>query len=279
MAVVVMSLGCEPGLVAAVRSVLSQHPAPEVVVVNSGGGDPGRALRAAGLGDVPVVHREERLNPGAARNLGIAATRAPFVAFLAADCIAEDGWVAGRLRAHREGADTVSSLLTNAYPGSRVAAASALLLHHRRMAHAPDRQRLQNGLSYDRRLLDEAGPFREDLRTGEDSEYKQRLNGRPIALPPAVVTAHRYPRRAGELLIEQYLRGMRQKRARRAIGADVWSGRLAVSMLSDAFRALWWTRAIDDRSRRRHVRRGWPLMPLAALAYAAGVLSAAAVSR
>src|SRR5262249_39445175 len=85
LACVVLSLENEPGLVDAVRSILAQRPTPEVVVVNSGGGDPASTLRAAGI-DVPVIDVRRRLLPGAVRNLGIGATSAPVVAFLAADC-------------------------------------------------------------------------------------------------------------------------------------------------------------------------------------------------
>lgn len=112
---VVLSLDCEPWLAEAVASVLAQRPRAEVVVVNSGAGD-ARAALGAGLTDVPVVERPERLMPGAVRNLGVAATRAPYVAFLAADCLAEPGWVANRVAAHAGGARAVASLLTNAYP-------------------------------------------------------------------------------------------------------------------------------------------------------------------
>jgi glycosyltransferase involved in cell wall biosynthesis len=86
----VLSLRNEPGLTAAVQSLLAQEEPLEVVVVNSGGHDPTDTLREAGI-EVPVIHRKERLYVGGARNLGIDATRAPYVAFLAADCIALPG--------------------------------------------------------------------------------------------------------------------------------------------------------------------------------------------
>lgn len=275
LAVVVMSLACEAGVVEAVRSILDQEPgAAEVVVVNSGGGDPEAVLREAGIDAVTVVNRPERLYPGAARNLGIAATRAPLVAFLAADCLAAPGWLRGRLAAHRAGADAVGSLLTNAYPDVRAAAASALLLHHRRMPHAPASERLTFGLSFDRRLLERLGPFREDLRTGEDTEYKRRLiaAGARIELAETVITAHRYPRRVRDLLRDQWHRGVRQANARAALGGA--TAGLPAIMLADAVRAFRWTADERDPATRRRLRHGWPLLGPAALAYAAGVAAA-----
>src|SRR5438270_13637868 len=90
LACVVLSLGNQPELPDAVRSLTGQQPRAEIVVVNSGGGDPRRALLAAGL-DVPVISFAQRLFAGGARNVGIRATSARFVAFLAADCIAAPG--------------------------------------------------------------------------------------------------------------------------------------------------------------------------------------------
>lgn len=274
LAVAVLSLRCEPWLAEAVDSVLSQEPRPEVVVVNSGGGDARGALAAGGI-DVPVVEHAERVMPGAARNLGVAATRAPLVAFLAADCLAEPGWVASRLAAHARGAQAVGSLLTNAYPDNRSAAAAALLLHHRRMAHAPPHHRLPNfGLSFERALLDRIGPFREDLRTGEDDEICGRIveAGARIVLDPGVQTAHRNPRHPSALLRDQYRRGVRRARARTALGQRVTP--LPVGMLKDALRAWRYTNRCADPLERRRLRYGWPLIAPAAVAYSAGTTAA-----
>ncbi len=265
----VLSLRCEPWIAEAVESLLSQQPRPEVVVVNSGGGDARAALTARGI-DIPVVERAERLMPGAARNLGVGATHAPFVAFLAADCLAEPGWVAGRLAAHARGAQAVGSVLINAYPGNRSAAAAALLLHHRRMAHAPPQHRLPNfGLSFERALLDRVGPFREDMRTGEDDEICGRIMavGGRILLDPSVQTAHRNPRHMSALLRDQYRRGVRSARARSALGQRAVPLPL---VLKDAVRAWLYTNRCPDPVERRHLRRGWPLIAPAALAYSAG---------
>ena len=272
--VAVLSLGAEEGLEEAVVSLLEQELRPEIVVVNSGGGGAEDRLRAAGL-DVPVIEREERLLPGGARNLGLAALEAPYVGFLAADCRAEPGWVAGRLRKHREGALAVSSFLTNAFPESRTASAAALLLHHRRMAHAPEFERLHNGLSYARELFDRFGLFREDLRTGEDTEFKRRLVGVEVAWTPEVRTAHRNPRRPADLLREQYGRGRRTACARRTLDSPVGRpGGLPLEVLIDASRAWRYTALEPDPSTRRALRRGWPLVAPAAVAYAAGALRA-----
>jgi glycosyltransferase involved in cell wall biosynthesis len=209
LACVVLSLENQPELPGAVRSLVEQSPRPEIVVVNSGGGDPAAAMRTAGL-EVPVVSRQERLLPGGARNLGIEATTAPYVAFLAADCRAEPGWVSGRLNRHRDGAAAVGSLITNPDPASPAARASHLLLHPRRLAHTAPAQRLLYGLSYDRALFERHGRFREDLRDGEDSDFNARLGEEArIVWAEEVRTSHRNPLRARDLVVDQYRRSRR----------------------------------------------------------------------
>src|SRR5947209_15338845 len=107
LACVVLSFRDQRSLPDAVRSLVAQAPGAELVVVNSGGGDPRGSLKRAGI-DAPVISRRERLFVGAARNVGIEATSAPFVSFLAADCVAGDGWVDARLQAHHAGAPAVA---------------------------------------------------------------------------------------------------------------------------------------------------------------------------
>ena len=266
-----LSFRNEPGLVEAVRSLLEQEPVPEVVVVNSGGGNARATLAAAGL-DVPVVESEERLLPGGARNAGIAATTAPYVAFLAGDCRAEPGWVAGRLRRHRAGVAAVASVLVNRYPASLSACASHLLLHHRLMRDTPPPARAFYGLSYDRGLFDRFGLFREDVVAGEDDDFNGRLRGHAeIVRADDVRTAHRYPVGVGMLLRDQYRRGRRALRAWNDLGLGPDSAVLARSFRSvrSAVRQARRTSAPRERAR---FFRALPLLPPAALAYAAGAL-------
>ena len=199
LAVVVIGLGAPAELIEAVRSVEAQDMAAEIVVVNSGGGDAAKLLSDAGI-HVPVRETAERLYVGAARNLGIAMTAAPFVAFLASDCLAAPGWVAERVRLHKTGMRSVASAVLPAAPENRISWAHHLLLFPRRLPGLKASDALRYGASYDRRLFDEIGLFDGSLRTGEDTEFAARLS-EPPAWEPRVVTLHRNALRIGDLAL------------------------------------------------------------------------------
>ena len=268
LATVVISLGNEPGLVDSVRSLLDQGPGAELMVVNSGGGGAGAALAAAGV-EVEVIERPEPLSPGAARNLGIRATRAPFVAFLAADCLAEPGWISGRLRRHRAGADAVASAVTNATPASASAAIGHLLMYHRRMPSTPAAMQRHYGVSYSRPLLEGLGLFREDLRQGEDTELNGRLGrGVSVEWAPEVRTAHRSPAGTRQLLRDQYARGRRSLLYRHLPIRTMLRIALVKRPL-DAFRQA--VRTPEPGGRRRLLGAS-PLLAPASVAYALGLV-------
>ncbi len=269
LACIVLAVGNPPELIGAVRSIVAQGEPVELVVVNSGGG--GAAAALSGL-DVRVVETAERLLPGAARNRGISASRAPFVAFLAADCRAEPGWIAARLRAHRSGAEAVASAVTNPYRRNLAAWASYVVLFSRRMPGAPPAEALRYGVSYSRALFDRFGTFREDLRGGEDTEFHQRFAGEiPILWEPAVRTAHRHPLSVWKLLSDQYRRGARS--------ASMW-GRLqgprprevaanAIRRTPADFGRAWRSAEAGER---RWIAAASLLLPAAVAAYALGAL-------
>jgi glycosyltransferase involved in cell wall biosynthesis len=264
---VILSFRNEPGLVEAVQSVMAQNHRPEIVVVNSGGGDPSATLAAAGL-EARLIDNPEPLYPGAARNVGIRATRSRFVSFLAADCRAEPGWAAMRLHGHRAGAELVASAMTNGNPESRSARAAYVLLHSRRMPDAPPRFRALYGLSYDRRLFERHGGFREDLRQGEDTEFRQRIESLKVLWAPEVRTAHWNPDRPAALVRDLYARGQRSLMFE-GLSIPAFSlaiGRPPVAGLIQALR-------VRDRAERRRLLAASPLLVPAALAYAAGVVT------
>ncbi len=208
LAVVILSVGAPPELRQAVESLLRQTEPLEIVVVNSGGGDLAAVLPAGQ--NIKTIEVEGLLWPGAARNAGIRATNAPWVAFLASDLAAAPGWAAERLTLHRAGRASVASAVSNTQTGNLFAWASHVALHVRRMRGLPKRKAHRYGASYARSLFDHYGLFREDLRIGEDTEFHRRMRRRDRPVwAPKVVASHRYPGSWRELLTDQRARGER----------------------------------------------------------------------
>ncbi len=218
--VVVMGYRNETTIADAVRSVLDQEADArvEVVVVTSGGDESGNVVRHR-FPTVAVIESEERLMPGGARNVGLEAARGEVVAFLAADCRAEPGWVHARLAAHRAGHPVVAGAVTAALPAGAVAWGSHLALYCGRL---PGRRRgpvcfpdpAAHGSSFDRDVLERVGPFDAALRIGEDTDFTRRLADAdiPVWFEPSVRTAHRGPGRVGELIADHCERGRRSVR-------------------------------------------------------------------
>lgn len=271
LAVVVLSHGPRATLCDAVRSLLRQDAEAEIVVVHSGAGDVRRQLRFAGL-DVRVVQSDERLLPGAARNLGIAETRAPFIAFLADDCIAEQSWVRNRLQAHLAGAASVASALVCHQPTNPIALAAHLSLYFRRMPRAAPSLALKYGVSYARNVFERHGGFCADLESGEDTEFNQRLVGADAPIwTPEVLTVHRGADTLGSFFKGQFLRGRRMAKAWRALGVldPVMVARDALKRTDPIVRETW--RLVEPRHRGAALLC-IPLIVLGNLVYAWGAL-------
>jgi len=271
LACVVLAVRNPPELIGAVRSLLDQHHPIELVVVNSGGGDATTAL--AEFDHVRVIDVHDLLLPGAARNVGIAATSAPFVAFLAADCLAEAGWVRGRLDAHHLGAPAVASAVTNPYRRNLIAWTMYVSLFSRRMPGTPNDQASLYGASYDRGLFDRFGLFREDMRGGEDTEFHQRLAPEvAIRWTPEVRTAHRHPRTLGALLRDHYRRGRRTAAAWDQLDGyrELTVAKNVVRRAPTSARAAWRAAATGER---RWVAAAATLLVCPTVAYALGALS------
>jgi len=268
-AVVVLSFGPRPTLAAAVRSLIDQDERAEIVVVHSGPGDAATVLTEAGL-DVSVVVSPTPLLPGAARNIGVASTRAPIVAFLADDCEARPGWVRTRREAHEEGHLAVASSVLSHRPGRPVALAAHLSLYVNRMPLAKPEHALKFGASYTRTLFDSHGPFREDLRGGEDSDFNARLGGEDqIFWCPEVVTVHHGTEKFGRFIGDQAARGRRMVVTRHALD-DGLAKTVATDALIRMRRTVYRSFGVVERRQLPIFALAAPIMLAGALAYAAG---------
>jgi hypothetical protein len=264
---IVLSYRNEGTILAAVDSLLAQDEPLEIVISHSGGG-PTEALLERHQHDLHVISSPERRLPGAARNAGVAATQAPYVAFLAGDCLAMPGWAGARLARHRAGTGAVASALVplETTPASL---ASFLLQHNTRMQHLELPAHFRFGVSYARELLERHGPFVETLRHGEDVAFNTRLllAGIDIEWAPEVVTAHPHPSSARGLFADQYRRG--RLRASLA-GGPLWQAISVGHVLMDAPAAAWRATRRSSPVSRRELARAAPLLAAGAVATAAG---------
>lgn len=217
MAVVVIGFRAQPTLVQAVASLLEQDETVEIVVVNSGGGD-AAALLAPFATRIRLIHIEAPLYAGAARNIGIDASSAPYVAFLEGDCLAKPGWVRVRLAAHERGARAVASAIVPSDPDDDLSLAAHLCLFGARSPETPPTQALRYGVSYDRQIFAEFGYFNPTLRISEDTNLARRL-GRQVhpAWDPRVQTEHGNPRGRWRFWLEMIGRGRRAARYQPAL--------------------------------------------------------------
>jgi glycosyltransferase involved in cell wall biosynthesis len=273
LSVVVLSYQNEATILDAIDSLRAQSPCVEIIVSHSGGG-PTAGLLARERPDVRVLATDERRSCSEARNIGIRACRTPFIAFLEADCVAEPGWVEGRLREHRAGADVVASAITNAFPGSRSAWASHLLRYQQRFPDTPPSERLLLGLSCHRDAFERFGCFREDLPGGEDSEFTGRiLTAVDIVWAGDVRTAHRNATSPVALVKDHYRRGVRNAHTQLRLNGSAATLAAAREALENVPRALRWARRIDVDSHGVDPLRAWPLLAPATAAYIAGLVA------
>jgi glycosyltransferase involved in cell wall biosynthesis len=272
LAVVVIGLGAPKSLHGAVGSLLNQDVTPEIVVVNSGGGDARTAL--AGLHcRVTMVEIVDPVLVGAARNAGIQVSRAPFVAFLAADCIAAPGWVAERLRAHIDGNIAIGSVVENDKRGNPFAWAAHLMTYGHRMIASGGFGRAYGG-SYDRTLFDKYGYFSETMMIGEDSELHNRFEPPDfVSLHPGVRTIHRNPGGPVTFLIDQWRRGRRGYLMAEFLRADFSLRYIAAATISRVVRSVHVSATGLDGRERLRAMTSWPVLPFGALAYLAGMIT------
>jgi glycosyltransferase involved in cell wall biosynthesis len=160
----------------------------EVIVVDDGGSPPIAAGEAPVGLDLRLVRNEAARGPAAARNAGWPLARARLVAFTDDDCVAEPGWLAALVEAHRRAPRALLQGRTEPHPDEL----------HRLGAFSRSQMVTELGanfqtcnIAYPRERLEDVGGFDEAFaHYGEDADLAWRAIARgaePVFVPAALV--------------------------------------------------------------------------------------------
>jgi glycosyltransferase involved in cell wall biosynthesis len=272
LAVVVIGLRAPRSMFNAVCSLIEQDTASEIIVVNSGGGEVSDVI-GEHLRSVVLVELSQPIHVGAARNIGIQVSRAPFVAFLAGDCIAAPGWVAGRTQAHMEGECAVASVVDNDKPYNPFAWAAYLMTYGRRMTGVTSGELDLYGASYDRSLFKKYGYFSEAMAIGEDSEFHSRF--RPsdsICLHTSIRTIHCNPGGPISFLKDQFRRGLRGRYLADFFRVEFNAAYITLTTIRRVARPVRLSLTSLQGKERLFAIASWPVLPVGALFYWGGMI-------
>jgi glycosyltransferase involved in cell wall biosynthesis len=193
--VVIPAYGSGPHLEKAVAALRNQSPPVSCIVIShSGEGDP--TSRFAGQPGVTVLHSEERLYAGAARNRGLALVKTEWVAFLDEDMIADPGWHAALQDAIARGAadcivGSIGSAASGGYWGTSLWFAE-LGSAHPYLSPRPLSAGPSGNLTVRRDAISAIGGFPGDWPGGEELVMQSRLRerGYSIRFEPSVQAGH-----------------------------------------------------------------------------------------
>ncbi len=149
----------------------------EVIVVDSST-DSTRSIICEKFPQVRVIHRDEQMYPGDARNRAVHVARGKIISFLDGHCLADGRWLEYGLRAMREsGCLIVGGALRNANAGNLVSVADFILAFNEFAEGMPSRQvkfMPSCNLFCTKEVFEEIGGFDGTLRAGEDTMFCHR---------------------------------------------------------------------------------------------------------
>ena len=202
---------------------------------------------------------------------GCQVSHAPFVAFLAGDCVAAPGWVSERTNAHTDGEGAVASVVENDKPRNPFAWAAHLVTYGHRMPGSGSAGGAY-GASYDRALFDKYGYFSETRVIGEDSEFHGRFRqSDAIRLHTSVRTIHDNPGGLASFLEDQLHRGLRGRYLADFFGLEFSLGFIGLQTVTRVARVMRLSAARLQRKEQLSAVASWPFLPLGALFYFVGM--------
>jgi hypothetical protein len=219
--VIIPVYGPGPHLRVVVEALQRQVPPIHCIIVShSGGGNPSKLLKDKS--DLVVLHSEERLFAGAARNRGLRLVTTEWVAFIDEDIIVDCGWHAAVQACIARGdVDAISGSVGVATTGGYWGMSRWFFEFSSAHPYLPPRRAETGGggnLVIRRELFQSFGGFPEDWRMAEDVSALARFceNGGRIQFRPEALGRHVNVGGMGTALRHSYEFGWWTAKVRRA---------------------------------------------------------------
>ena len=178
-------------------SILNQRTSIpfDVIVVDSSSDETPKIVEAE-YPSVRLIHLDERTFAGAARNVGVRASQAPYCLMIDSDCVADPCLIERAMARHREGDyAAVGGSLGNGTPRSFSGLVGYLIEFKEFMPSAPERlvtSAPTANIAYRREALERHGCFDEDMWLAEDIllNWKMSAAGERILFDPSIEVTH-----------------------------------------------------------------------------------------
>ena len=181
---------------ACLRSLEAQRTsAPFEIIVADSSSDGTDNLVAQGFPGVRLIHSDERMYCGEARNLALSQAHGEIIAFIDADCTVPPDWAELVLAAHRGPQAAIGGAIANGNPESLVGWAAYLCEFSQWLPGTPVGPMADiagASMTYKKAILSQCGPFIQGTY-GSDTEFHWRLacqGLRPLFEPSIVVFHH-----------------------------------------------------------------------------------------
>ena len=195
--IIIPSYNSEQTIEKCLRSLKNQNYRSEyeIILVDSSNDETPRIVKEK-FSEVTLIHKNNRTDPGTARNLGITKAQGDLIIFLDADCIPASDWLEKHVNAHRQQYIAVGGAIHNSKESQNAVGYAGYISEFREFI--PERSRAEVAhvptcnISYKKEVFEKYGQFRGEYYPQEDLVFNYHLarSGEKILFDPSIIVYH-----------------------------------------------------------------------------------------